>query len=67
MLMLGKALMLMLALAKILDVIVRARVGRPQMLMKLIYDVSPCAAHLHHVSLHSRTRGGGKDSSMLIF
>lgn len=25
--------------------------------MKLIYDVSPCAPHLHHVSPHSRTRG----------
>ena len=28
------------------------------MLMKLIYDVSPCAAHLHHVSPHSGTRAG---------
>ena len=31
--------------------------SRPLMLMKLIYDVSPCAPHLHHVSPHSRTRG----------
>ena len=34
--------------------------GLSLMLMKLIYDVSPCAAHLHHVSHHSRIREGGR-------